>query len=71
MIAEAGMRGLGVEARKERTGLAPRLHRINSATRMRHSRERGVSRRPRENAKARWRATHGRETLATARALRA
>eukprot|EP00959_Pyramimonas_sp_CCMP1952_P335572 7026482-Pyramimonas_sp.AAC.1 len=70
MIAEAGMRGLGVEARKGRTSLAPRLHLTNSATRMRHSHEQKVSRSFRENAKARWRATHGRETPATARALR-
>eukprot|EP00959_Pyramimonas_sp_CCMP1952_P231621 4841342-Pyramimonas_sp.AAC.1 len=70
MIAEAGVRGLGVQARKERAGLAPRHHRTNSATRMRHSHGRGVSRRSRENAKARWCATRGREILATARALR-
>eukprot|EP00959_Pyramimonas_sp_CCMP1952_P196868 4116306-Pyramimonas_sp.AAC.1 len=70
MIAEAGTRGLEVKARKERTSLAPRLHRTNSATRMWHSLGRGGSQRPRENAGVRWRATHGRVTLATARALR-
>eukprot|EP00959_Pyramimonas_sp_CCMP1952_P422660 8854009-Pyramimonas_sp.AAC.1 len=67
MIAEAGARGLEVMSRKERSGLAPRLHRTNLVTRMRRSRGRGVSRRPRENARERWCATRGRVALATAR----